>query len=300
MKVSIVIPCYNPEKTIALTLSSILKSDFPKSQFEVIVVDDGSIDSTRDIVKKFKGVILVQQKHKGPAAARNLGARKAKAGIIAFLDSDCAPEKKWLKIMVKEMMNRETTAVYGSLIDGEKNIYSKAIHLDWAHSLNPKMKKEERVLATSANFCIRKKIFNELNGFDEEVLWTEDTALSIKLKNKNYRIVFLPEAKAKHFHKIKNLKNFLFHRFEHGIGEAYVNLKYDNPFSWSFLFRKNFYEMLLFLPVLFVVSFSFVLWKNLKYSPEVILYAPLLFLGRIYWSAGVMKGVKKFSEAGDK
>jgi len=300
MKASVVIPSYNSEKTIAFTLNSILKSDFPKSQFEVIVVDDGSTDSTRNVVKKFREAILIQQKHKGPAAARNLGARKAKAGIIAFLDSDCTPEKKWLKIMVKEMMDSKTAAVYGSLVDGEKNIYSKAIHFDWAHSLNPKMKKEERILATSANFCIRKKIFEELKGFDEEVLWTEDTALSIKLKNKNYRIVFLPEAKTKHFHKIKNLKNFLSHRFEHGLGEAYVNLKYNDPFSWSFLFRKNFYEMLLLLPVLFVVSFSFVLWKNLRYSPEVILYVPLLFLGRIYWSAGVIEGVKKFSEEKNK
>src|SRR3989338_7082474 len=97
--VSIVIPAYNCESTIRRVLSAALSQDYPQ-KYEVIVVDDASTDATQDISKGFNSVKFYQQKNAGPAAARNRGFREAKGDIVFFTDSDCIPEKDWVKSAV--------------------------------------------------------------------------------------------------------------------------------------------------------------------------------------------------------
>jgi len=83
---SVIIPVYNREQTIAETLESIASQEF--RDFEVIVVDDGSTDSTHQIVKQYSWVKLIEQSNAGPGVARNSGATEARGKYIAFLDSD--------------------------------------------------------------------------------------------------------------------------------------------------------------------------------------------------------------------
>lgn len=86
--VSVIIPAYNAEKTIESTIHSVLTQTY--QHFEIIVVNDGSTDSTITVVKsiKDKRIRLYSQKNKGPSAARNFGVKKAKGKYIAFLDAD--------------------------------------------------------------------------------------------------------------------------------------------------------------------------------------------------------------------
>ncbi|MBI5205634.1 MAG: glycosyltransferase family 2 protein [Nitrospirae bacterium] len=97
--VSVVIPAYNAQKTIAACLDSLMKQDYP-GDYEVIVVDDGSSDSTPDIISGYERVRLMKQANAGPAAARNKGAMDAKGEIILFTDSDCVPEGNWITEMM--------------------------------------------------------------------------------------------------------------------------------------------------------------------------------------------------------
>ena len=86
--VSIVIPLYNKGFIIHKTIKSVLEQTF--TDFEIVIVNDGSTDSSFEIVSKFsdKRILLVQQENKGAAAARNLGIEKATSKLIAFLDAD--------------------------------------------------------------------------------------------------------------------------------------------------------------------------------------------------------------------
>lgn len=87
IKISAVIPAYNAESYIADSINSVLNQTFPPS--EIIVVDDGSIDNTKDVVESFgEKVTYIYQKNKGNGGARNTGTRHANSCYIAFLDAD--------------------------------------------------------------------------------------------------------------------------------------------------------------------------------------------------------------------
>lgn len=88
IKISVVIPTYNREKTIKRCIFSILKQT--QKPFEIIVVDDGSTDRTTELVESLndESIRLIRQNHKGAQVARNMGILNARGNYIAFLDSD--------------------------------------------------------------------------------------------------------------------------------------------------------------------------------------------------------------------
>lgn len=87
-KFSVIIPAYNAEKTISHALKSLVSQDF--CDFEVVVIDDGSTDTTSEIVKGFKDkrICLVKSDNKGPGVARNIGIEQAKGDWVFCLDAD--------------------------------------------------------------------------------------------------------------------------------------------------------------------------------------------------------------------
>jgi glycosyltransferase involved in cell wall biosynthesis len=112
-KVSVIVPVYNGEKIISECLNSLKRQDF-REKYETIVVDDGSTDNTAKIVKKIKGVVLLKQNHKGPAVARNFGAKKSRGEILLFTDADCIVEKDWIKQMIEPFKKNEIIGIQGS------------------------------------------------------------------------------------------------------------------------------------------------------------------------------------------
>jgi len=92
MKVSVIIPTYNRSEILEYTLSSLATQDFPNREYEVIVIDDGSVDNTREVVGLFKNemnVVYYFQEDKGfrAALARNEGIKRAKGDVLVFIDT---------------------------------------------------------------------------------------------------------------------------------------------------------------------------------------------------------------------
>lgn len=91
-KISVVIPCYNQGQFLVEAIQSVLEQDYPDK--EIIVVNDGSDDNTREVANYYRdAIVYIEQSNKGAAAARNAGIRAAKGEYIAFLDADdvCFP-----------------------------------------------------------------------------------------------------------------------------------------------------------------------------------------------------------------
>lgn len=114
--VSIITPCYNGSKYIAETINSVLSQTY--SNWEMIIVDDGSKDDSAKIIKTFcekdKRIKLIQQQNGGSANARNHAIREAKGQYIALLDSDDLWETNFLEAQLKFMKEKDCTLVYSS------------------------------------------------------------------------------------------------------------------------------------------------------------------------------------------
>lgn len=110
MKLSIIIPIYNVEKYIERCLKSCLNQDLPLSDYEIIAIDDGSPDNSKEIVKqyqeKYSNIRLIIQENKGLSGARNTGLRIAKGEYIWFIDSDDFIEANCLAHFYQEAHNQ--------------------------------------------------------------------------------------------------------------------------------------------------------------------------------------------------
>jgi glycosyltransferase involved in cell wall biosynthesis len=107
MKISVIVPVYNEEDLIKSCLDSLIKQNYPKKDYEIIVVNDGSTDKTKEnveeIIKEHKkvNIRLVNQKNRGRAVTRENGARLAKYGKLLFIDSRCTIEQGVLRSLKK-------------------------------------------------------------------------------------------------------------------------------------------------------------------------------------------------------
>ena len=125
-KISIIIPVYNVEKYLRECLESVLNQTF--RDFEIICVDDGSIDKSLEILQEYKKkddrFVILQQKHSGAGAARNNGIRAAQGKYIQFLDSDDYFEPDMLEEMYNhaEKFNADLTVCSSRKVDDEGNI----------------------------------------------------------------------------------------------------------------------------------------------------------------------------------
>lgn len=173
MKASIVIPVYNEERDIGECLESLNKQSF--KDFEIIIVDDGSIDNTVKIASKYK-VQIIKGKHKGPGFSRNLGVRKAKGEILVFIDADMTFDKEYLKNLIKPFKDNKiigTTHDY-ELATNLKNKYSKL----WGEVRVSK----ENAKNVKIFRAIRKKKFLEMGGFDSKYGYADDQTFWFKYK----------------------------------------------------------------------------------------------------------------------
>jgi len=96
--VSVVVPAYNAESTIDGAMQGLLRQQYPRGCFEVIVVENGSRDHTLSRLTRYgQDIRVVHEKKQGAAAARNAGIRAASFPHIAFTDADCVPDPSWLR-----------------------------------------------------------------------------------------------------------------------------------------------------------------------------------------------------------
>lgn len=159
--VSIVVPVYNGEKTIGRCIESLLNLDYPKDRYEIIVVDNGSKDRTREIVKKYPVTLLVENKIRSSYAARNKGIKHAKGEYIAFIDADEWADKKWLKEMVKHasFKNRILT---GSVIP----VVEKNTPWEWFDYYS-QLNVANDAFIGCGNMMAEKQIFDFIGNFPE-------------------------------------------------------------------------------------------------------------------------------------
>jgi glycosyltransferase involved in cell wall biosynthesis len=220
---SVVIPTHGRTAELASCLQALCGLDPPDGGFEVIVVDDGSAQAVEPAVEPFAdrlAITLLRQEHRGPAAARNRGARAARGSHVAFLDSDCVPAPGWLVALQAALADHEQDALVGGrTIDGApENRYSAASHqiLEAVDAFYNPSSSEARFFPAT-NLAVPTRLFLSEGGFREDFVTSEDRELCHRWLSLGHPIAAAPVALVQHRHPI-DLKMFLRRHFGYGRG----------------------------------------------------------------------------------
>ncbi len=210
--ISIIIPTYNGEKVIKKCLDSLLDQTYG-GDYEIIVVDDGSIDKTIELVREYP-VRLLTQRHSGPATARNLGAKNAEGDILLFIDSDCVAEKDWIDEMIKPLEDQEIVGVQGRYKTKQVGIMARFAQYEIEERYERMVKRGYIDFIGSYSAAYRKDIFLDQGGFDESFLIAsgEDLDLSFGLASKGHKMIYNQQAIVYHTHP-ESISQYLKQKF---------------------------------------------------------------------------------------
>ncbi|MBN2203372.1 MAG: glycosyltransferase family 2 protein [Candidatus Aenigmarchaeota archaeon] len=248
--ISIIIPAFNEQSTIASTIKAVKAMTYPKRK-EIIVVDDGSKDNTFQIAKKIKGIKVFTKKNNGKASALNFGLKKATGEIVVCVDSDSYPEKNAL-LKTVPFFQKDVAAVTSTvLIKDAKKMIEKLQDLEytiiaWSRKI---MEYLECIYVTPGPMSLyKRKILLDLGGFDEKNI-TEDIEIAWRLLKNKYKIKMALDAKV-YTHAPKNLSIWWHQRIRWNIGGMQTFLKYIDLF-----FSKDIRNMGMLLLPLFSISY---------------------------------------------
>jgi len=176
IKFSIIVPTYMEKDYIGKCLETILKLDYPREGFEIIVSDANSTDGTIDIAKKYADQVVVTKK-RGISVGRNEGAKKANGEILLFIDADVEIEPNFLKILEQDFNDSNTVCVTGRAIPSDGSMLIRGVY----HGTYAMVKIFEALgkpLYPGMCVAYRKIPFFKLNGFREDYGIVEDLDMS--------------------------------------------------------------------------------------------------------------------------
>ncbi len=224
---SVIICTYNGARRIESCLTSLM--DLEYSDYEVIVVDDGSQDQTREIVQRFSGVRFISQpSNKGLSAARNLGAKHAKGEVFVYTDDDCQVDREWLFWLARGLSELDCDACGGpnlppTPIDGDEAIVSAAPGAP-SHVLIADREAEH---LPGCHIAVRREAFEAIGGFNTDY-WIagDDVDFCWRLEQAGFQMGF--QAASFVWHRRRTtLWNYARQQWNYGKAEA--RLMRDHP-----------------------------------------------------------------------
>ena len=198
--ISVIMACYNAAPYVEEAVTSVLRQTWPHT--EVIVVDDGSLDNSPDIVKRLEAehpgrVRLKHLKHSGPYPARNLGLSHARGDYIAFLDADDWWREDCLEKLLTALLDAEADLSYCGWQNVGEHILSPDPYIP------PAYEKEDPVAAFLKSCpwpihaaLIRRSVLNAVEGFSERLFSSMDYDLWLRILAHTRNIVRAPEVLA--------------------------------------------------------------------------------------------------------
>lgn len=241
--VTIIIPTRNEEKYIHDLINSIVNQDFDKAQFEVIIADGLSTDSTPSIIKnysiRYPFIRLIDNSHKTVPYALNLGIRHAKGDIIIIMGAHSIYPSNYVSTLVYYLQKLDADNV-GALMEtlpGSDTKVAKGISISLSsvfgvgnatYRLN-KEENEEFIPVDTVPFgCYRREVFDKIGLFDEQLTRNQDNEFNERLLKAGGKIYLIPSLRIKYFARETYSKLYRMF-FQYGYFGPLVDLKLKRP-----------------------------------------------------------------------
>ncbi len=256
-RISVVVCTHNGERVLPGVLAKLALQSLPASEFEVIVVDDGSTDRTAELADAAGARLVRLEENAGLAAARNAGVSAARAPLVAFTDDDCEPDEGWLSTLLDAFSDPEVDGIGGQVIPYSKNprlrrylelrnpltplsgnlLRSQSLAFRLAFYLRGTLLGDHGLAPGSrlysvvgANMAFRKALLVELDGFDEAFRFggeEEDLCRRAHRRAAGVEIRYEPKASVVH-HFAPDFGDVFRRSRAYGRGNARASLKHPD------------------------------------------------------------------------
>ena len=248
MKYSVIIPVFNRPSEVKELLQSLEKQTF--SDFEVVIVEDGSTEPCKNVVDEFSKAISFQYFYKentGPGLSRNYGMDRARGDYFIFFDSDCLIPADYFEIL-ESYLSKQPLDVFGGA-DNEHPSFStiqKAINYAMTSFLTTggirgRKKQIGKFQPRSFNMGLSKEVYKQVGGFTT-LHPGEDPDLSIRIKNAGFRSGLVPDLFVYHKRRI-DFKKFAKQVYKFGVVRNIL-------FKW----HPGTFSLVFFLPSIFLIG----------------------------------------------
>jgi GT2 family glycosyltransferase len=310
-RVSLIIPVYNGSKYIRKVLDAVLAQTV--KPHEVLVVDDGSSDDTREIVSAVAGVRLIAKQHTGLPDTRNHGIKEAKCELVCFLDSDIVLEPDWLQEMLKcDFDSFEAATGYVDTFNKGRSQYCKLdeMMLRRAFDKKPQTLSMENRRVNYFNYIIRADVFDRVGAFDPMFKTNgEDIDFFYRMFRAGMRISYVPSAVCHHIYVVESFWQWMRKRRNYSMA-ALVDMKYPGQtgrkvshygrviafiFAFALLFAAPLATLALFAAFIAYVAYNgYMITEDLDLAGVYVATVCLEQLGRIRetfkWHLGYYRG----------
>jgi len=246
LSVSVIVPAFNAEGIIEECLRALTALEYG-GPLEIIVVDDGSTDGTRECAARFESVRYLYQENAGPAAARNRGVKESGSEIVCFTDADCIVHRDWVEKLAGHFDKPDIAAVAGSYgIANPDSALARGVHGEILYRHRHFVPEYPRVFG-SYNVALRREIFTAAGGFDESYRFAsgEDNDLSYKILAAGRKIFFERRALVDHHHPV-HFRKYLKEQYRHGFWRAKMYFRHPSMIGGDdYTFWKDGAEVLL-------------------------------------------------------
>jgi glycosyltransferase involved in cell wall biosynthesis len=245
---SVIVLTYNRRDLLGKTLESLAGQDYPMDRFEVVVVNDGSTDGTREFLGEFAKAhrevtmrVIDSDRNRGTGPSRNLGVKASGGDIIAYIDDDCTAGKNWLRTLdaVYALRPDVRSAVVRLLNGREDNVYARYFHSHHVFGMNTLHIPADEGLREMVNLfklpdvdcflggcevahgSFRRTAFDEAGLYDEGMVMAEDAEFRMRLNERlGDRLFFACGASVTHYYETGFL-TLMRHFFTYGRGGHY-------------------------------------------------------------------------------
>ncbi len=293
--VSVIICTYNRANSLKRTLRSLAKQTLDYRDFEIIVVDDGSIDSTSKTCKTMRDDLpnlryVSTGKHSGLAHARNLGIKESRGDCVLFLDDDCIAEEDWLECMKNALRKyRIVAGVVRSPID---NYFKLCHNISQFHPFMPCQNNGYTEFIPGANMGFCRSVLEKLCGFQTDLTTSQDMEFILRARSEGYRAFFLKDAVVTHDPERQTLSSILKYSVEHAENTIILRNRFRLLLKTPFLLRSPGW-LLAAAPLIALKVTTSIYLRNLCML-KLFWTAPVVFILKLAWCFGAARGLQRY------
>lgn len=275
--VSVVLPAYRSQRTVAASLEALAAQTF--QDFETIVVDSSPDDATAEVVRRFPQVnLIIAERRMLPHEARNRGASRARGRILVFTDPDCVAAPDWLERLVAA--HESGRQIAGGGVAPMPGVWNRALHwtrYGWWMTGGPATTRSE---IPSANQSFSRALWEELQGYQTEH-FASDSQICWRAVKAGHEIRYDPDAVVVHDHPL-SVAQLARDRFSRGRDFGRLRLESE---PWP-LFRR------LLRAAVFPLAGAAMTLRAATYAaesrrlPEWLFFTPVQLFGHVLWCAG--------------